>query len=466
MDGKERFIMNSGLKVTAPIIDYTYFPENPTFFLNSPTGSLGLIPGDDILRIHAKNYVVPGAIQIRDEQLLLQPGRKITLKLQVYPVENGDYFTFINQIRKVWDLNGEEASGTIRSAISTPSPTWKLRKGNVAVHVNSRYKNEWVWGLELANNKNVHQNVKEIIAAYRKILPKEVKIFASYMAIYFSNATGEDLERFKDCVVVNKNGTYPMEAGCRFYIPTQTNDFGKMVVNTINMMIDEWKPDGIYFDYLEGADPYFTYNQTDGVSCDIDQKTGNLICEKGSYQLLAQDFTIWLMKYVSGKGMLIHANRNPFTWTTATTLKKETPFRVTECGYPDQLARGHLGFIPLGLQRTLNNNLHLQVIRALYEGMLTIPYNVSYGWNDNPVAYTYPFRFRELRKGCVIGDNRIVTAVSGNFGWGDNSKFNCRIFDKEGHLRAENAGTVVEKDGKSYLKVVLNPREVAVIDRL
>ena len=466
LHGRERFIMNSGLKVTAPIIDYTYFPENPTFFLNSPDGSLGLIPGDDILRIHAKNYVVPGAVQLRDEQLLLAPRKKITLKLQLYPVEHGDYFTFINQVRKTWDLNGEEADGTIRSAIAMPSPTWKLRKGNTAIHVNCRNdKNQWLWGLALAQNKQVHQNCREIIAAFRKILPKGVKIYANYMALYFSNATGEDLERFKECVLVNKNGTYPMEAGCRFYIPTRTNDFGKMIVKTIDMMLDDWKADGIYFDYLEGADPYFTYNQKDGVSCDIDPKTGTLLCEKGSYQLLAQDFTVWLMKYVHGKGALIEANRNPFTWTTATTLKKETPFRFTECGYPDQLARGHLGFVPLGLQRTLNNDLHLQVIRALYEGMLTIPYNVSYGWDDNPVAYTFPFRFRELRRGCAIGDNKIVTAVSGYFGWGDDSGFTVRVFDSVGHLKPDAPAQTVVKNGRHYVKVILAPREVAVIER-
>ncbi|MBQ6470896.1 MAG: hypothetical protein IJJ33_02850 [Victivallales bacterium] len=308
--------------------------------------------------------------------------------------------------------------------------------------------------------------MKETIAAYRKIAPSNVRIFANYMAIYFSNATGDDLERFGDCVVVNKDGTYPMEAKCRFYIATRTNDFGRMITGMVDKMIDYCKADGIYFDYLEGADPYFTYNQTDGVSCDIDQKTGKLLTEKGSYQLLSQDYLIWLMKHVTEKGVAIHANRNPFTWTTATSIKQETPFRLTECGYPDQLARGHLGFCPLGLQRTFSNRLHLQVIRALYEGMLTIPYDVRYDWDDNPVAFCFPFTFRELRRGCAIGDNKIMTAISGTFGWGDDSGLRCRIFDNTGHLRDANGGEIVKRDGKNYLRVNLAPLEVAVIERL
>ncbi|MBR4674672.1 MAG: hypothetical protein IKP00_09420 [Victivallales bacterium] len=462
----ENCIYNSGLRVTQPIIDYTYFPENPTLFLQADQGGLGLVPGDDVLRIHAKNYTVPGAVQLRDEQLMLAPGKKLTLKLQVYPVEKGDYFTFLNQVRQVWNLNGVTIHGTYKSAIAMPKPGWKPNAGLTAIQVQNRYQGNWYWGLALAEKKELHEEVRKIIAAHKQIVPKEIRVFANYMAIYFSNATGEDLERFGDCVVVNKNGSYPMEAKCRFFIPTRTNEFGKMVARTVDMMINEWKADGIYFDYLEGADPYFTYNQTDGVSCDIDPKTGTLLAQKGSYQLLSQEFLIWLMRHVHEKGVGIHANRNPFTWTTATSLKEETPFRLTECGYPDQLTRGQLGFCPLGLQRTFSNNLHIQLLRALYEGMLTMPYDVRYQWDDNPIAFCYPFCFRELRRGCAIGDNKIITAISGTFGWGDGGGFKCRIFDSTGKLRDDNGGRMVVIDGKNYLKLQLQPMEVAVIDRI
>lgn len=460
-------IYSSGLKVTAPTSTQMYFPENPTLFLQTAEGSLGMTPVDDVLRIQSRNHITPEAVQLRDDQLMLAPRRKLTLRLQVFPIgAGGDYCTFINQVRHAWDLNGEEINGSFRSIISMPKPSWKLNKGLGSVHVANRLDNNWYWGLQFAESKELHQRMKEIVAAYRKMLPPEVPVFANYMAIYFSNATGDDLKRFGDCVVVNRNGTYPMESNCRFYIPTRTNAFGKMVTNTVDMMIDDWKADGIYFDYLEGADPYFTYNQKDGVSCDIDPRTGNLLAEKGSYQLLSQEYLIWLIKHISAKGVKIHANRNPFTWTTTTQLKKETPLRLTECGYPDQLTRGHLSFCPLGLQRTFSNRLHIQLIRALYEGMLTSPYDVRYRWDENPVAYTYPFRFREMRRGCVIGDNRMVTAISGYFGWGDQGNFKCRIFDNNGMLRDENGGKRIVKDGKSYLMLELKPMEVAVIDRL
>ena len=462
----ETTVWHSGLKVTEPVTTASAFPENPTLFIQSPAGSIGMTPADDILRIHARNFVTPNTIQVRDEQLLLSPGKCVTLRLELFPLASGDYCDFIHHLRSAWDLNGATVNGSFRNAIAKPAPNWKPQKGLGHIHVNSNYEGRCRWGLQIAENKGLHEQMKSIIAAYKAILPPDIKVFSNYMALYFSNADGKDLERFKECVVVNRNGSYPTEDGCRFYIPTRENDFGKMIIKTIDMMLDDWKADGIYFDYLEGADPIYTYNQKDGVSCDIDPATGKLIAEKGCYQLLSKDFLLYLMKHIHEKGALIHANRSPFLTSTQKALKKETPFRWAECGYPDQLTRGHLAYCPLGLQRTFANQLHLQVVRALYEGMLTSPYDVRYLWEENPVAYFYPFTYREMRRGCAIGDNKIITAVSGYFGWGDQGGFQCRIFDRTGKLKTEQGGEIVAKDGKNYLKVVLEPMEVAVIDRV
>ena len=98
--------------------------------------------------------------------------------------------------------------------------------------------------------------------------------------------------------------------------------------------------------------------------------------------------------------------------------------------------------------------------------MLTMPYDVSYKWNDNPVAFCYPFCFRELRRGCAIGDDKIITAVSGTFGWGDASDFKCHVFDSTGKLRDAHGGKKVVMDGKNYLQLQLQPLEVSVIERI
>jgi len=457
----------NGMKVTEMISNVHRFPENPTLFIDSKEGGFGIVPADDVLRIHSATYVTPDSIQLRDEQLLLSPRKKVTFRVHCFPLEKGGYFDFINQLRTAWDLNGGvPIYGIYSNALQMPAQKPNFPAGIRNIHVVNNINGKTKWGLQLAEDKELHQKMKNIIMAYRAKMPPEVKVFANYMAPYFSNADGKDLEKFKDCVVVNRNGTYPMEANCRFYIPTKDNEFGKMITQTIDMMLDDWKADGIYFDYMEGADPYYTYNQTDGVSCDIDTETGNLIAEKGSYQLLSQDYLIWLIKHIREKGGYVNANRNHFTWTTMKALKLDAPFRWTECGYPSQLTRGHLAYCPLGLQRTFSNKIHIQVLRALYEGMLTSPYDVRYRWPENPAAHSFPFKNMEMHRGIAFGEDKIVTAVGGFFGWGDTSNFKCRIFDKEGRLRDENGGEKVMKDGHSFLKVVLNENEIAIIDRV
>ena len=49
---------------------------------------------------------------------------------------------------------------------------------------------------------------------------------------------------------------------------------------------------------------------------------------------------------------------------------------------------------------------------------------------------TIPFRLRPLNceAGVVIGNERILTNISGAFGWGDGSHANVYVFDGQGNL--------------------------------
>jgi hypothetical protein len=143
------------------------------------------------------------------------------------------------------------------------------------------------------------------------------------------------------------------------------------------------------------------------------------------------------------------------------------PLRYTECGYPDQLARGQLGPTPMGLQRTFSNKLEVQVLRALYEGLTTSPYHTSYkhGEYDNPVSAMWPIAYREIHRGLIIGENKIVTAISGHFGFGDMSNLSVRFYDKDGRRVQREFPTEV-KDGANYVAIKLEVGEIAVIDRV
>ena len=459
----------SGLKVEPGQSSRMYFPENPTAFAEAAdTSGIGVVPYDDIMRIHGRVYQNNKDIELRDEQLALAPGKTVKLVWQIYPVNEGGYMRFINNVRHAWKIGAPEVNGLFWNHILKPvAKDWKPKKGVEVVSIFNTYKGGYLWGSAAENNAGFEAEKKQIIASVRKAAP-QLKIMASYMAIYFSNGNlAEDMKRFGDSVIVNRNGTYPTEAKCRFYIPTRTNAFGKMVEKNIDRIINTWGVDGIYFDYMEGADAYFTYNQYDGVSGDIRESDGSLVATKASYQLQSQDFLIYLVKKIHSKGLFVRANRNNLTTTAMNEINHIVPVRFTECGYPDQLVRGHLAPCPMGLQRTLSNKLELQTVRALYEGLTTAPYHTAYkhGEYDNPVSAMWPIAYKEMRRGVVIGENKIVTAVSGHFGFGDKSKLSVRFYDKNGKRTAKEFPTV-SKNNKSYVSIKLEVGEIAVIDRV
>jgi len=459
----------SGLKVEPGQSSRMYFPENPTAFAEAADSSgIGIVPYDDVMRIHGRVYQNNKDMELRDEQLALAPGKTVKLVWQIYPVNQGGYMRFINNVRHVWKLNVPEVNGLFWNHVIKPvAPTWKPKKGVEVVSIFNTYKGGYLWGSASENNPGFDAEKKAIIASVRKAAP-QLKIMASYMAIYFSNGDlASDMKRFGDSVIVNRNGTYPTEAKCRFFIPTRTNAFGKMVEKNIDRIIDTWGVDGIYFDYMEGADAYFTYNQYDGVSGDIRESDGSLIATKASYQLQSQEFLIYLVKKIHSKGLFVRANRNNLTTTAMKEINHIVPVRFTECGYPDQLARGHLAPCPMGLQRTLSNKLELQTLRALYEGLTTAPYHTAYkhGEYDNPVSAMWPIAYREMRRGVIIGENKIVTAVSGYFGFGDKSNLSVRFYDKNGKRTAREF-PIVTKNNKNYVEIKMQVGEIAVIDRI
>ena len=458
----------SGLKVEPGQNAQSNLPENPTAFAEAADGSgIGVTPYDDILRLHGSVFQNGRDMELRDQQLVLAPRKSVKLVWQIFPVNQGGYMRFVNNVRHAWKLQSPEVNGCIWNHILKPvAANWKPKFGVDTVSIFNTFKGRSLWGTAVEGNLEYEQEKLQIIDSIRKLHP-QLKIMASYMAIYFSNICAADQERFKDLVIINKNGTYPTEGGCRFYIPSRNNEFGKMVEKNIDRMIDVWKVDGIYFDYMEGADAYYTYNQYDGVSGDIREADGSLQAVKGSYQLLSQDFLIYLVKKIHSKGLFVRANRNNFTASTMNQINDIVPIRFTECGYPDQLTRGQLAPCPMGLQRTLSNKLELQTLRALYEGLTTSPYHTAYKHrqDDNPVSAMWPIAYREMRRGVVIGENKIVTAVSGHFGFGDASKLAVRFYNQDG-LRTRREFPQVVKDGKNYVSVKLKTGEIAVIDRV
>jgi hypothetical protein len=76
--------------------------------------------------------------------------------------------------------------------------------------------------------------------------------------------------------------------------------------------------------------------------------------------------------------------------------------------------------------------------------------------------YMYPLTPVELHKGYIIGKERIVTKLSGRFGWGDNSDFEALVFDTNGKLTDKYPVKKIEENGQTFAEVRI-PGSCAVV---
>ena len=80
-------------------------PAHPTAIAEFDNLVIGLVAEDDIFRIHAESFAKEGAIGVSDPKLGIAPGKAHTLEWSIYMVPNGDYWDFINAIRRNWGSN-------------------------------------------------------------------------------------------------------------------------------------------------------------------------------------------------------------------------------------------------------------------------------------------------------------------------------------------------------------------------
>ena len=71
----------------------------------------------------------------------------------------------------------------------------------------------------------------------------------------------------------------------------------------------------------------------------------------------------------------------------------------------------------------------------------------------------------ELGKGYIFCKERIITKVSGYWGWGDNSEFDVYVYDANGKLLPDFKAPKVVRNGKNYVELRLPEDYSAAIVR-
>ena len=438
-------------------------PANPTTYAATQTVGIGLLPLDDIARIHVANHAKDGVIGLSDNNLVLQPGAAYTAEWAIVPTTSPDYWTFINVARRLYKANFTiEGAFVFLRADPRYTDIWTDEQITNFLQFKSadyvcasisypRYQGRYPHGtaFQLIN----HDNFRNSFKRWKSLVPD---IQTQVYFHCFIDVTDDGPERFADAKLIMPDGshaTYGKEYD-RIYIPTTENSYGKEVAKNVEVILDDIDADGVYWDEHEYSRHRYHYAEPwDGVSADIDKKSMTISRLKSSVTLLSEPWRLELAKKIMAQGPLV-GNGPPLTSAMAAL---HFPCFV-ETGSISHCTQAHL-YSPIALGDHLTERSELDAYRVM---LAALDYGCVYHWyNDltvipthpHLVQYMYPITPMEIHAGYIIGKERIITKVSGMFGWGDASEHEVYMFNDLGMEVPDFITPAIQKDGNTWTEL-------------
>ncbi|MCK5805938.1 MAG: hypothetical protein KAI66_24115 [Lentisphaeria bacterium] len=248
--------------------------------------------------------------------------------------------------------------------------------------------------------------------------------------------------------------------------PTLDNYWQKRFMEIIDFCLDECGLDGVYVDSFNYYNQR-SYGMWDGHSVDIDPTTGAIKRKYANLTLLTAKARREWVKACTDKGKLFFANGKP-----ATEELQNLPFisfMEAEWGFTQDgeqsdapgAAQAMLSSpLALGIRPSLHvkdpsdyaETLQRAVISYLRYGTLYCYYSANIVPENGPgghgvLNHMYPFTPIELHEGWIVGKERIITAVSGNYAWPHKDKPSCLRFDTRGMPKAGGFTLTQKHDG-------------------
>jgi hypothetical protein len=437
-------------------------PSNPTSFAATQHAGIGLLPLSDVFHIHVTNYALGGELGIADYNLVLPPGGTYAAEWAIVPCDTGEYWRFINSVRRLVDANFRIDGGFCFLRHGPPTDEWTdqritdfLRYKDVLYRCTSilypLYQGRYTHGTSF--QRVSHDAYRAAGERQRRLVPGVQHLVYFHC---FLDVTDDAPERFADARTLRPDGSHadygrPM---LNLFFPTEKNTFGREIEKNVDIIFDEIGADGVYWDEHEYSRRMYHFGEPwDGFSGDIDRQTMQLIRLKSSIVLLTESWRVGLAKRILARGSLI-GNSVPLTRKMA---ELHFPCFV-ETGAITNCAKSHL-YSPIALGDHLTERSELDACRCMLEAL---NYGCVYHWyhdlyvvptHHHLTRYMYPITPIELHEGYIIGKERIVTNRSGLFGWGDASEHEVHVFDETGREVSDFETPRVEVDGKTYTEL-------------
>jgi hypothetical protein len=449
-------------------------PANPTVYVGLGASGFGLIPLDDVFRIHAQASAESGHIALADEQLVLKPGGAYTAEWAIIPTDAPDYWAFLNAARRLMNANFRIDGGFAFLRNGPMTDAWTDQQVNdflgfkdplyVCASIDyPRYNGQYTHGTVF--QRVDHASYRNSFARWRGLQPDR-----KYLVYFhcFIDVAEDGPRLFADAIHVDSNGKHADygDPVSKLYVPLATNAFGPAVAKNVDIILDEIGADGVYWDEHEYSRCLYHYAEPwDGFSGDIDPVTMKVARLKSSTTLLTESWRLDLARRILGRGALV-GNGPPLTRAVAAL---HFPCFV-ETGSISNCTQAHL-YSPLALGDHLTERSEVDAYGTM---LAALDFGCVYHWyNDVSVvpahphltSYMFPITPVELHEGFIIGKERIVTNRSGLYGWGDMSEHEVHVFDDTGREATGYATPEVVKENARFTELRIGQGWSAAIVR-
>lgn len=429
-----------------------YNPANPSVFAVYGGQGMGLVASDDILRAQGLiAYTNADGMKLIDNSLGVEGGQTVTLSWSIYPTSSGDYWDFVNAVRRDWGVN------------FTLDGPFSYEPGDFATTAargtkGANYYSDWVKQRGLKYVLSGFAHFDDGTVAHGSAITKASKSFEGIQSwmrqaksgangvkpfIYFhdqiSTEPGAD-QKYADAKTYNAQGEEIVYKGPQhlpLFLPTQSNSYGQELKNVLGQIIASPDISGVYWDEMSISYPQLTlagyvYGDTwDGISVQINPTTHLIDRKKTNVALATQPFQVEMVGKIRDAGKLVLGNTQAYT---KTMMDLHIP-RFVEGKAASTVVETHLG-VPLVLanmkaERTpadaIQNAVSIFNLGAIYFGWVERWTPLKPDFNQ----HLFPITPVDIRPGVITGKERIIVTKSGDYGFADGSKATIYVFDDQ-----------------------------------
>ncbi len=443
--------------------------QNSTVFFGYPGSACGLVLEDDFYRLQASLLKEENGCIVENRSFGLAAGGSYTFEYSFYPTGKGDYWDFINRVRRDWNVNTKIEGNLIFCTCPHPQLASYMPpelKNALINYLGAKYISatnySWLgapsaWEVDgnVSDREEQLARIREAVAHAAEISP-ELIVMAKIQTVLAAPLQREgEAVPFSDSVVIEADGNPEGKA--------QKDDAGNiigysymhypMIGNSYYEYLKQFAKDGleagakaIYFDTFTYAFwtiyGRWTYDRWDGHTIDIDEETWTIAAKKADLAVLVSDAQVELKKFIEERGGVMIFNNSAATRKQMSLLHGTQSF--TEATYTQLPLSRHvshpvnLGYSPgygyRGEAWKTPEDYFENVMGNLDYGCLT---NIYWMVSELPTAPTiyqrmFPLTVKNIYAGCVEGEERIVTNRSGTYSFGNTTPPVIYIYDSNG----------------------------------